>query len=362
MPRPASASGFGAAARAAPPSIQDKVRFLSLAASYPQPAARVEVRQTHMSWLFLTDTLVYKLKKPVVYPFLDFRSLSARAADCRDELVLNRRLAPSVYLGLSCLRVGADGRLLLADTFDTDGEGDGELVEWLVRMRRLPEDLTLDAAIRAGRLTAGQIGSVGAVLAAFYRHLAPCGVTGTEHIALLKAQHALNAETLRRPQFALDAAAAAPVLDALQRWIEDESALLHARVCDGRVVEGHGDLRPEHVFLNDPPVVIDCLEFKRQLRLVDWADEIAFLGIECARLGAADVGPALRAQLETALDDAVPDRLFHFYGAFRACLRARLALAHLTEPAPPTPDKWPRLAREYLDLAGSAVRRMQSRT
>lgn len=358
MLRPASAPESGAASRS--PSIQDKVRFLSSPAPYRERPARVEVRQTHMSWLFLTDSIVYKLKKPVVYPFLDFRSLQARAADCRDELVLNRRLAPNVYLGLSCLRVCADGGLLLADASDVEAEGAGELVEWLVRMRRLPEDLTLDSAIRSARLTAGQIGSVGAVLAAFYRHLAPCGVTGAEHIALLKAQHALNAEMLRRPQFALDSSTLTPLLEALQRWIEDESALLHARVRDGRVVEGHGDLRPEHVFLTDPPVVIDCLEFKRQLRLVDWADEIAFLGLECARLGAEGVGPTLRAQLESALDDAVPDRLFHFYGAFRACLRARLALAHLTEPEPPASDKWPRLAREYLDLAAVAVARMQA--
>ena len=342
------------------PSTDEKVRFLSTRASYAERSACIEVKQTHMSWLFLTDMTVYKLKKPVVYPFLDFRSLQARAADCRDELILNRRLAPSVYQGLSCLLLRPDRRLALVDASDMPDKRAGEVVEWLVRMRRLPDELTLERAIRARQLTAADLASVGIVLAAFYLPLAPSAVTEDEHVALLKSQHALNVEMLGRPRFALDPALLTRVLPALQRWIENESTLLRVRVRQGRVIEGHGDLRPEHVFLTDPPVVIDCLEFNRPLRLVDWADEIAFLGLECARLGAHGVGPSLRAQLERALGDPVPDRLFDFYGAFRACMRARLALAHLIEPEPPTSDKWPRLAREYLELAAAAAGRMQA--
>lgn len=339
---------------AAAPSLRDKVRFLSSPAAYAERPARVEVKQTHMSWLFLTDTTVYKLKKPVVYSFLDFGTVQARERNCRAEVQLNRRLAPTVYLGLNGLQRQADGQLVLADDAATDG-----VVDWLVRMRRLPEELTLEHLIHESRLTARHLATMGTLLAAFYGHLAPSEVTVAEHLARMKAQHALNVDALKASPLVLDPVKLARVLGAVQQFIESEPVLA-ARVGTGRVVEGHGDLRPEHVFLTQPPVVIDCLEFNRTLRLVDWVDEIAFLGLECARLGAVVLGPALRAQMEGLLADPVPDRLFHFYTAFRACVRARLALAHLQEPAPPTPAKWPLLAQTYVDLADAAVTRMRA--
>ncbi len=308
---------------ARPPSLIEKLRFLGAPDAYAQRPVQVQVKQTRMSWPFLTDTTAYKLKKPIANTYLDFRTLSARAANCRDELMLNRRLAPEVYLGLSCLWVDAQGRLGLADVKDLDRSG--EVVEWLVRMHRLPSALTLEHALRHGAIDAAQISAVGAVLGAFYRALPPCGISGPEHVALFKSQHGLNEAALRQPDFALNASQLQRVLGALQHWFAHESDLMHERVLQGRVVEGQGDLRPEHVFLTDPPVIIDGLEFNRSLRLVDWVDEIAFLTLECAVLGARPVGLALRAQIEQALQDVVPERLFQFYLAFRACLRARAA-------------------------------------
>jgi aminoglycoside phosphotransferase family enzyme len=116
------------------------------------------------------------------------------------------------------------------------------------------------------------------------------------------------------------------------------------------LVDGHGDLRPEHVCLNTPPVIIDCLEFSERLRQVDPFDEITYLGLECTRLGAPWIGPRLLARLSAALDDPVKPRLLRFYAGYRACVRARLALAHLDDPCPREPERWPHLAREYLRL------------
>jgi aminoglycoside phosphotransferase family enzyme len=129
---------------------------------------------------------------------------------------------------------------------------------------------------------------------------------------------------------------------------------MERRVEAGRIVEGHGDLRPEHVSMTDPPAIIDCLEFSLALRSVDPFEEIVFLGLDCARFGADWVFPELFRRLGEALDDRPPHELLAFHWCYRALLRARLALLHLTEPAPRTPEKWRPLAWRYIELAEEA--------
>lgn len=331
--------------------LQAKVDFLASPAAYPERPARVEVRETHMSWVFLADGSAYKLKKPVVYPYLDFSTLQAREARCRDEVRLNRRLAPDVYLGVVRLTREADGRLAL--------DGKGTTVDWLVRMRRLPEERTLERLIERGELSSAHVAQLGEALARFYRRLPSAEVDARIYVELLRAQHDANTGLLLRPEFALDGARAERIVAAIERFFDTDRALLEARAADGHIVEGHGDLRPEHVFLLDAPIIIDCVEFNRALRLVDPFDEIGYLGLECERLGAAWAGQRLRQDLETRLGDRIDERLHCFYVALRACLRARLALAHLTEPQPREPHKWPQRAREYLALAQRAAESMQ---
>lgn len=346
------AADRAAAMRESADGLQAKVDFLSSAAAYPERPDRIEARETHMSWVFLTDGTAYKLKKPVVYPYLDFSTLEAREARCRDEVRLNRRLAPDVYLGVARLTLEADGRLAI--------DGEGVTVDWLVRMRRLPEHRTLEQLIVRGELAPEHVAQIGELLARFYRGLAPAEVDAQRYVELLRAQHDANAGLLLRPDFALDGARVERILEAIERFFDADRALIEARAVGGHVVEGHGDLRPEHVFLLDAPVIIDCLEFNRALRLVDPFDEIGFLGLECERLGAAWVGEQLRRHIEAQLGDRIDDRLHHFYVALRACLRARLALAHLTEPEPREPHKWPQRAREYLALAERSAATMGS--
>lgn len=337
-----------AALRDSADGLQAKVDFLASPAAYPERRDRVDVRETHMSWAFLTDGTAYKLKKPVVYPYLDFSTLEAREARCRDEVRPNRRLAPDVYLGVARLTREADGRLAI--------DGEGTTADWLVRMRRLPEHRTLEQLIVRGELLPAHVAQIGTLLTGFYRRLAPAEVDAQRYVELLRAQHDANGGLLLRPDFALDGARAERIVAAIERFFAADRVLLEARAAGGHVVEGHGDLRPEHVFLLDAPVVIDCLEFNRALRLVDPFDEIGFLGLECERLGAPWVGEQLRRDLEAQLGDRIDDRLQHFYVA----LRARLALAHLTEPEPREPHKWPQRAREYLALAERAVVKMGS--
>jgi aminoglycoside phosphotransferase family enzyme len=127
--------------------------------------------------------------------------------------------------------------------------------------------------------------------------------------------------------------------------------LIAERIRMRRIFDGHGDLRPEHIWLTDGIRIIDCLEFNPRLRTADPFDEIAYLSLECERLGAAWAGEYIRRGIARGLHDDPPPELFLFYRCHRATLRARLAIAHLLEPNPRTPAKWPHVARTYLNIA-----------
>lgn len=330
--------------------LEAKVRALRDAASYPGAPRAIEARETHMSWVFLTEHHAYKLKKPVRYDFLDFSTLEKRRADCEEEVRLNRRLAPDVYLGIVALTVDARGSLRL--------DGDGEAVEWLVKMRRLPAAHMLDECIRAGHVDPAALQRVALRLSGFYRQCPPALSDAGAYRARLADAIELNRRELARPEFGLPAATIGAAHAALTAFLADDAALLDARVSAGRIVEGHGDLRPEHICLEPEPAIIDCLEFNREFRIVDPADELAFLAVECACLGAPEIGEQLLAACLTAMGDAPPARLLTFYKLFRATMRARLAIWHVQELKPDAWPRWQRSARAYLTLAAGYAHRL----
>jgi aminoglycoside phosphotransferase family enzyme len=149
-------------------------------------------------------------------------------------------------------------------------------------------------------------------------------------------------------------------VDSIQhRFLFHRQNALEQRIWKRSIVDGHGDLRPEHIWLGDPVRIIDCLEFNPHLRTVDPFDEIAFLSVECDRLGAGWASKYITRRIMRGLRDGLSEELFLFYRCHRAMLRARLAIAHLLEPNPRTPDKWPRLARAYLEIAGADATRLE---
>ncbi len=338
------------AAEGATVSDAEKVEFLSRPGSYPDRVGEVVLRETHMSWVFLAGDKVYKLKKPVRFPYLDFSRMSYREAACRAELTLNKRLAPDVYLDVVALTSGPNG---------LDIGGDGTAVDWLVVMRRLDERDMLDRTILESRLRSWQLDRLAATLVRFYRRATPVPISLARHLADWQQSCAYNKRVLLDWRFRLPAGLIRQI-DAAQRgFLLRNSDLLWARIRAGRIVDGHGDLRPEHVWLGDPVKIIDALEFNRGLRAVDPFDDIAFLSLECERLGAGWAGEYVRRRIVRGLRDHVPAELFAFYRCHRAMLRARLAIAHLFESHPRTPEKWPRLARAYLDLAHADARRLE---
>lgn len=338
-PRDAGAGG-------SPPGVAEKVAFLRRPEVYPDRSQRVEVRETHMSWVFLTRRLAYKLKKPVRWDWVDLSTLEARRANSEREVRLNRRLAGEVYRGTVRLTREADGGLAL--------DGAGEPVDWLVCMGRLPEERMLDAAIERGTIDPNELRAAARHLARFYGRAAPLSLEPAAYRERLAEGMESDRSELLRPAYGLSKEAVEGVAAAQRERLERHAALFDRRVREGRIVEGHGDLRPEHILLAPEPVVIDCLEFRRELREVDPADELAFLGLECERLGAPDAGGVFLEVYVAETGDAPPAPLLRFYRDYRALRRAKIAVWHLDEPEVAEPEKWTARARRYLELASAA--------
>jgi len=335
------------------PGTDAVLRFLGAPAAHAGHAGAVQVVETietHMSWLFVAGEQVLKLKKPVRYPFLDFSTPAAREASCREEVRLNARLAPGVYRGLMALQ-WLDGRLHLVPEAAADPRA--ATLDWLVWMRRLPRERMLDRHIAQASVSDADIVALVGVLADFYRSAAAVELDASEYVARFAREQATNRALLLQPGLQSDGVDA--TLDRFDHALRRHAGTLGRRAVQGHIVDGHGDLRPEHVCLLRPPVVIDCLEFNAALRQVDPFDELAFLGLECELAGAAWIGPRLIDGCSAALGERPDRRLLAVYTAYRALLRARLALAHLLEPRPRTPERWQPLARRYLARARVAL-------
>ena len=345
------ADSSGSTAAAAPPDTAAKVAFLRSPAAWPPGAGEVRVIETHMSWVFMTRAFVYKMKKPVRTPFLDFSTLERRHHFCLEEVRLNRRLAPDVYLGVTPLLRLADGSLALGETRDGGIRRDeGTAVEWLVHSRRLPAARMLDRALRERRADAAAVRPLAARLARFYASLPPLDLSAETYVERLRAAVELNHAILSRTAFGLDRGTVDRLADGLRGFLRQHGATLGRPATDRRIVEGHGDLRPEHVCLTSPPVVIDCLEFNRAFRELDPVDELGFLAMECELLDGAFVGPVLFEAYVSATGDRFPPALGAFYQAGRAQLRARLCIAHLEDHRPAAERRrWRDRARRYLD-------------
>ena len=324
-------------------SEEQKCQFLQNPVNYPSKPARIDSIETHMSYVFLDDTFAYKLKKSIHNEYVDFHTLELRHHFCEEEVRLNQRLAPDVYLGLVPLTINNGGGVEFA--------GKGKVVDWLVKMRRLPANHMLDKLIQNKQATTNDIYRISAYLVEFYSKLTPAAISCSiwryrllqevkkNETALLQYPHLLPKHTVQR--------LCAEQRDALNNWLPWFAQRLRA----GRIVEGHGDLRPEHICLQPEPVIIDCLEFSRDLRVADCADEICFLALELERLQAPDLADALIENYLTLANDRPPSSLLHFYQGVRACVRARIAIRHLDEKKFRRNKLWQMRALQYIQLA-----------
>lgn len=321
-------------------------------ACYDHPVERVEVIETHISWVLLTGTYAYKIKKPLELGFLDFSNLAKRRFYCEEEVRLNRRLAPQLYLEVVAIR-GTPSAPRIAS-------GTGEPIEYAVRMRQFPQAARLDRRLAEGALAPRHIDAIAVRLAAFHAGIPAAGPEtpfGTPervyqpmeenfHQIRPRVGHARHAQ-----------------LDRLERWTADTYArlrpLLAQRKREGFVRECHGDVHLANMALLDGEVVIfDCIEFNENLRWIDVVNELAFLLMDLDDRGRPDYARrALNAYLERTGDyGGLP--LLRFYQVYRALVRAKVAAIRLGQPGLDAAQA-ARLHEEYDGYAALAERYTQ---
>lgn len=335
-------------------------------ATYPHAPKTVAIVQTHVSIVALADDLVFKLKKPVRLPFLDFSTREARRATCRDEVRLNRRLCRDTYLGIAVLRRDAKA-LRFAPTLDDEGPDDGtpardDEVDFAVVMRRLPADRMLDVQLRNGTATTTAIETLARTVAAFHRqadrHEQVRELGAPEHLVRLAADN--FAELRAMPGHGLPDELLLATESASARAFARILPTLRERAASGHVIDGHGDLHARNVCMTEPPTIYDCLEFSAGLRCGDTATEIAFLAMDLRHRGAAHLADRFVAAYVAAMDDAQLPSLLLPLVAYRAMVRCKVAAIAASEPELPTPDRAGARASSAAHLRLAAVALFES--
>jgi hypothetical protein len=306
---------------------------------YPQRPERVELRETHISWVVLAGELAYKIKKPLRLPFLDYGSLQRRHELCREELRLNRRLAPTVYRAVRAI-VPAPGGVRIAD------EDSGGALEYAVEMRRYDEDATLARRQAAGTAGEPEIEAVGRHLAAFH-HGGEIPADPERAVPAFEAMLEENFSTLR-DLGATDVDDAARLAAAV---VTRRAHEMRGRARSGLVRDGHGDLRAEHVLLEHGIEVVDCVEFDPALREIDVGFDVAFLAMDLWRRDER-LARVLMAAYRAAGGDPGDDQLVAFFAAQRALIRAKVALMRAGQVEGADRDRRRTDAEALLELAG----------
>ena len=341
-------------------STAEIVRFLRNPRHYREPARHVEVIETHFAWVFLVGSYAYKLKKPVSRGHMDYRTVAARKQACCDEVILNSRLASRTYLQAMPIRRARDGTLAL------DPAGPGRIVDWVVKMRRLPADRMLDRAIVERRVRKNDLQAVVAALTKFFDTAIRQPMRADRYIEHLRRRILENQSDLCSPDLGLDSRFVTRITGMQLAFLAEHQWVVGARA--GYLIDGHGDLRPEHVYLGrlsgtDGPCVIDCLEFDADLRWLDPAEEMAFLALECQVLGARDVARTLLSLYGACTLTPAGDELMDFYASQGALTRAKLAAWHLRDPAiAQHAAVWRSRARRYLFMAARYMRHANRQT
>ena len=294
---------------------------------YPEPTTRVEVRETHISLVYLTDQYAYKIKKPVNFGFVDYSTLAQRQAFCRQEVLLNRRLSSAVYLDVVPIYYDGQG-YTFADT--------GGVVDYAVKMRRLSADTTLADLLARHQVTMSRMQDIARVVARFHAaHALPAGSQDYGTYASVVADWEENfhqtatsvGRTVTQEDYRHMQQAVMTFLNRHEAWFDQ-------RVQDECIRDCHGDLRAEHIYLVDGQLqIIDCIEFNDRFRYIDVASEIAFLAMDLERLGFPTYAQAfVRAYVE-ASGDVTLYRLLDFYRCYRAYVRGKVRSLLLQEDA-----------------------------
>jgi len=313
---------------------------------YPDRPPLIRFIETHISLLFLTGNHVYKLKKPVDFGFLDFTSLEKRKFFCEQEVKLNRRLSPTIYLGV--IRITKEGdRILL--------EEKGEPVEYAVKMKQIPEEKLMDKLLERRQVTPKMIEAVSEKLVQFY-----FAAETNDHIKSFAKPDRVKQDTdenFEQTERYIDVAIPREVYEEVKNktneFLKTNGKIFLQRIASDRIRDCHGDLRLEHIFWGEEISIFDCIEFNQRFRYTDVAADIAFLAMDLDYHCREDLSDHLMGAYVGESGDHELMGVLDFYKCYRAYVRGKVESFRLDDPNIPEKEKKEALkrAQKYFSLA-----------
>ncbi|MBN1664062.1 MAG: AAA family ATPase [Deltaproteobacteria bacterium] len=326
---------------------------------YPHGPEKVDLIQTHISFIFIAGDYVYKVKKAVNFGFLDFSTLEKREYYCREELRLNRRLAPSIYLEVLGISENEQGDLAW-------GNG-GPVVDYCVKMKKLPQDRMLKQLLAEGKAGDAVMMEIAQKLAAFHNAADTGGkIDECGGIETIRFNHDENfAQTARYIRDTIRPHQYEFIKAYIYGFMDKHGALLSDRVAAHKIRDCHGDLHLEHICVAaDGIAVFDCIEFNERFRYADVAAEVAFLAMDLDFNGYAHLAETFVSAYVAATDDLAIPTLLNFYKCYYAYVRGKVTSFRLDDQAVSREDKQDarKTARKYFDLAYTYAARLETPT
>ncbi|MDD4873413.1 MAG: AAA family ATPase [Dehalococcoidales bacterium] len=330
--------------------LPEMVQALLQPEIYPEPTKRVRLEQTQMSFVFLGDKYVYKIKKAVNLGYLDYTTLEKRKFFCEKEIELNQRLSTDVYIGVIPI-TKKDKKYAIGGT--------GEIVEYAVKMRKLPGERMLDVLLKENSVTDEMMPRLAARMADFHSKAATnsrINIFGSVDSIAHNNEENLSqmgkyiGRTLSRRQYQR-------IANFTRNFIKDNTPLFEKRIKENRIRDCHGDLHAAHICFENGLIIYDCIEFNDRFRYCDVASEVAFLAMDLDHNGRADLARSFVKSYIVSSGDADMIKLLHFYKCYRACIRGKVSCFKLDDPyiTPEQRQEAEQAATSYFDLACSYV-------
>jgi len=309
------------------------------------------VVQTHISMVFVGDEFVYKVKKPVNFGFLDFTTLEKRHHYCQQEVKLNRRLAKNLYVGVLPVRRSEEGFSLR--------ETSGEISDYAVKMKRIPQELLMKSLFQRGELTEEHLEAVSESLAKFHRNA--LRNTEIDRFGAPSMVKVNTDENFSQVSNYIGITIAEKEFNALKRWTEEfyarSEALFLDRIERGKIRDCHGDLHMEHICLSEDPSIFDCIEFNDRFRYSDALSDIAFLLMDLEYHRGERFAEALWERYCVLADEKDVKSLLTFYKVYRAFVRGKVNSFQLGDESIDREKKDIAIqtAKKYFELASSYI-------
>ncbi|MFA4837100.1 MAG: phosphotransferase [Dehalococcoidia bacterium] len=332
------------------PDLPPLVQALLNPNTYPEKPFKIELIQTQISFVFLAGDYVYKVKKAVDFGFLDFTTLEKRRFYCQQELLLNRRLCRDIYLDVVPI-TQVHGKFTIG--------GEEKIVEYAVKMRRLPQDSTMDKLLKARQVTPKMVDRVAQKLVEFHRQAQTIS-KGFGHLETARLNIKENfTQTRKYVGDTISHGTYERVQNYNRSFMDKNARLFDKRVKGGRVKDCHGDLRAAHICFGNEICIFDCIEFNDQFRYIDVASEIAFLAMDLEFYDCPELAKRFIDTYVELSGDQELRQLLDFYKCYRAYVRGKAESFKLDDPLITGDEKGmiSGVARRYFLLADSYATR-----